>query len=235
MDDSENFDFDLDLTETEMMWEKTTEEITDIPAHKTAASNNVEITDYKSGKSRVPVGAKISRVESTEENDNNSAGKDVRLSDKEDLNEIDEDGPPSPSILSSSSGPGLSSATRENSINALRESQNAFRDDIDSERKTVVSESKSGDVDKKEKSKDINNYEVSGTDDDRVKSEDVRRKSLDGFDEKVVVVNLLDTVDLTDQGSTDLPSLGMLKRKEDLGVMDTICTFFGVIFKGEAV
>lgn len=229
VDDADDFDFDLDLTETEM-WEKKILEVADqavgssnrvignSSSKKTVSMNDVEeLSDDDPD-------LILSKNDGENNKNKDSAEKRTDSDGMEDLDDIDNGkSSQSPSILDSSDGFGASFATRENSINALRDSLNAFRDAMDTVRESMMKDKKQDGSKNTEKSKDsLKVYEVSESDDEKTVKQDANRSIIDIIDEeeeKAVIVNFYDTIDLTDQGQTDMSSPGEELNTSSSGTM----------------
>ena len=221
VDDADDFDFDLDLTETEM-WEKKILEVADqaVGSSNTVIGNSsskktVSMNDVEELSDDDP-DLILSKNDGENNKNKDSAEKRTDSDGMEDLDDIDNGkSSQSPSILDSPDGFGASFATRENSINALRDSLNAFRDAMDTVRESMMKDKKQDGSKNTEKSKDsLKVYEVSESDDEKTVKQDANRSIIDIIDEeeeKAVIVNFYDTIDLTDQGQTDMSSPGMCK------------------------
>ena len=213
----DDFDFDLDLTETEMLWEKKILAVTDealgsgdTEIEKHSSKKDVSMNDVEELTDEEP-DLILVKDEAKNDRNKNIGWKSTDSDAMEDLEDIGDDkSPKSPSILDGPDGSGANFATRENSINALRDSLNAFRDEIDIVRESFMKDKKTDGSKKTEKStENVKVYDLSESDDEKAARPDGTRNVMDTVDEeKAVIVSFYDTIDLTDQSHIDMSSPG---------------------------
>ena len=196
-DDSEDFDYDLDLNETEMLWERKIEEVTAADPEMTGrntVTSSVDVTDIMDDTNSVPSPSILSTDFSTDVNNTDHV-----------------------------------SASKENSINALKDSLKALNDAMESgnskkvekPKPLVHSEPMSSIIPTRITQPEAPNQDQQGRrqtlteivrsiakTETNSKQKERNRLIEDIEEEKAVVVSFYDTIDLTDEPGTGMTAIG---------------------------
>ena len=234
IDNSEEFDFDLDLTEADMLLEEKIEEVTDHnniskatensenKADKETASNDLEdlegIDDIDAQYSPEVLGDTANSPILDDYQHSPSILDDTRqspsiLDDYQELPSVLDDTQHTPSVLDVSSSVSnndqdRSVADRENSINALRDSINAFKDAVDAENKGLGDKRNFG---RGSRDNGEDSIVMSETDDRKLKERENRQEVFAKTDEeKAVIGDSYDAIDLTEveHEGAEIPTAG---------------------------